>query len=88
MLRSTVAICREFRFPIDIILLALPQLTQNNDQSIIDDLILIYSSRRFSSSILKLLIEDRPTAHAERFNNNTNVVELVVGDIVMVKNYY
>ena len=36
ILRSSVAIGREFRFPIDINLSALPQLIQNNVQSTID----------------------------------------------------
>ena len=41
------------------------------------------SNRCFSSSNLKLLIEDCRTNHAEQVNNNKNVVELVVGDIFM-----
>ena len=36
ILRNTVAICRKYRFPIDINLSALPQLTQNNSQSTIN----------------------------------------------------
>ena len=43
------------------------------------------SNRRFSSSILKILIEDRQNMHAERVNNNKNIVELIVGDIVMAR---
>ena len=42
-------------------------------------------NRRFSSSILKILIEDRREAHAERFDHNRNIIELVVGDVVMVR---
>ena len=85
ILRSTVAIDREFRFSIDIDLSALPQLTQNNVQSYVDFLLLTNSNRRFSSAILKILIEDRRDAHAERVNNNKNTVDLVVGDIVMTR---
>ena len=85
ILRSTVAIGRQFRFPIDINLPALPQLTQNNAQSTIDYVRLTDSNRRLSSSILKVLIEDRWAMHAERVNNNTNIVELTVGDIVMAR---
>ena len=40
-------------------------------------------NRRISSSILKTLIEDRREAHDERVNNNKNIVDLVLGDIVM-----
>ena len=85
ILRSTVAIGREFRFTIDINLSAVPQLTQNNDQSTIDYLRLADSNRRFSSSILKILIDDRRTIHAERVNNNKNIFDFIVGDIVMVR---
>ena len=42
-------------------------------------------NRRLSSSILKLLIDDRCTTHAERVNNNNKFIELVVSDIVVVK---
>ena len=41
------------------------------------------SNYRFSSSILKILIEDRRTTHAERVNNKKTVVKSVVDDIVM-----
>ena len=85
ILRSTVATGREFRFPIDINLSPLPQLTQNNAQSTIDYLRLTDFNRRFSSSILKILIEDRRNMHAERVNNNKSIVELIVGDIVMAR---
>ena len=64
ILHSVVAIGREFRFSIDINLSALPQLTHNNIQSIIDYLRLVGSIGLFSSSILKLSIEDRRTIHA------------------------
>ena len=85
MLRSTVAIGREFRFPIDIDLSALPQLTQNNARSAVDFLRLTGSNRRFSSSILKIFIEDCREDHAERVNYNKNISQLVVGDIVIAR---
>ena len=34
---------------------------------------------------MKIVIEDRREAHAERVNNNRHIVELVIGDIVMVR---
>ena len=63
----------------------MPQLTQNNAQSAIYFLRLTDSNRRFSFAILKILIEDRHDTHAERFNNNKNIVDLVVGDIVIAQ---
>ena len=50
-----------------------------------DYLKLTDSSRHFSSSILKILIEDRRTAHAEHINNNCNVIFLEPDDIVMAR---
>ena len=70
ILRSTVAIGRSIRFPIDIDLSALPQLTQNNTHSTIDYLRLTNSNRCLSSSILKSLVEDRRTTYAERVKHN------------------
>ena len=85
ILRSTVAVGREFRFPIDIDLSAFPQLTQNNAQSVVDFLRLTDSNRQFSSALLKILIEDRRDAHTARVNNNKNIFDLVVDDIVMAR---
>ena len=61
------------------------QLIQNNAQSTVDFLRLTDSNRRFSSAILKILVEDRRDAHTEQVNNNKNTVNLVVGDIVMAR---
>ena len=70
ILRSNVAMGRKFRFLIDINLSPLLQLTQNSSQSNIYCLRLTYSKRQFSSSILKLLIENCRTTHNERVNKN------------------
>ena len=71
--------------PIEIDVSALPQLKHNTVQSAVHQLRLTDSNHRFSSSILNILIEDRREAHSERVNNNKNIVELVVGDIVMAR---
>jgi len=60
-------------------------LTQNNGQAVLYYLKLADSSRHFSTSILKILIEDCRTAHAERINNNINIVILKPGDIVAAR---
>ena len=52
----------------------LSKLTQKNNQAALDYFKLTDSSHHFSTSILKFLIEDRRTAHAERINNNRNLV--------------
>ena len=85
ILRSIPAIGRELHFPIDINLSTLLKLAHNSGQAALDYLKLSESSRHFSSSILKILIEDRRTAHVERIINNRNVVVLEPGDIVMAR---
>ena len=85
ILRSIPAIGRELKFPLDINLNAMPKLFQNNTNTTIEYIKLTESSRSFSSSILKILIEDRRIAHAERINNYRNLVVLHAGDIVMAR---
>ena len=83
--RIIPTIGRELHFPLDINLSALPKFDHNSGQSDLDYLKLTDSSCHISSSILKILIEDRLIAHAERINNNRNVLFLESGDIVMAR---
>ena len=85
ILRSIPAIGRELKFPFDINLNAMPKLVQNNANAALDYIKLIDSSRNFSSSILKILIEDRRISHAKLINISINLVVLHVGDIVMTR---
>ena len=85
ILRSIPVIGRELRFPIDINLSDLPKLVYNSDQAALDCLKLTDSSCHFSSLILKILIKDRRTSHAERIKNNRNIVVLEPGDIGMAR---
>ena len=85
IIRSIPAIGRELRFPLDISLTALPKLTDNRANSVVEYLRLTDKDRIFSTEILKILIEDRRTAHRDRINNNCNVVTLLHGDVVMAR---
>lgn len=76
ILRSIPAICRELHFTININLHDIPQMVQNNAQVTFEYLRLTDSSCHFSSSILKVLIKDRRTAHAECINNTRILVVL------------
>ena len=69
IIRSVSAIGRALHFSLNINLNAVPKLIQNNAQATLDYLNFTNSHRHYSSSILKILIEDRRTAHAERINN-------------------
>ena len=85
ILRSIPAIGRELKLPLDINLNAMPKLVQNNANAALEYLKLTDSSRSFSSSILKILIEDPRISHTERINNFRNLVVLHAGDIVMAR---
>ena len=76
ILSSFPAIVRELPFPLDINLNVVPNMIQNNDHTELDYLKLTNSPHRFSSSILKTLIEDRRTTHVERINNIRNLIVL------------
>ena len=58
-------------------------MTQNNAQATLDCYKLTESSRPFSSTILKIIIEDRQNDHNERINNYRNLVVLKPGDVVI-----
>ena len=62
-----------------------PKVIQNNAQVTLDYPNFTNSHRHFASSIHKILIEDRRTAHAERINNSKHLVLLKAGDIVMTR---
>ena len=85
ILRSIPAIGQELKFPLDINLNAMPKLIQNNANAALEYLKLTDTFRYFFSSILKILIEDRRIAHAERIINSRNLVVLHAGDIVMTR---
>ena len=86
IIRSIPAINQALRFTLDINLNAVPRLIQNNSQATLDYLNFTTFYRYFASSILKVLIEDRRTAHAERINNSKNLLLLLkAGDIVMTR---
>ena len=85
IIRSVPAIGRALNFPLDINLNAVSKLIQNNVHTTLDYLNFTNSRRHFASSVLKILIEDCRTAHAERINNSKNLVLLNAGDIVMAR---
>ena len=84
ILRSVPTIGRKNYFNHDIDLSALPLIVYNNTESVISYLHLAEPNHFFASETLKILVEDRKTAHAERIKNNRNIVTMHHGDLVMV----
>ena len=80
---SVPTLGRELQFPIDVDISTLPLLVSNNNDSVVSYLRLTDSNRHFATAILKILIEDRRTAHVERINNNINIVSMRPDDFVM-----
>ena len=70
---------------LDINLNTIPKLFQNNANAALDYLKFIDSSCNLSSSILKILMEDRRIGHAERINNSRNLVVWNTRYIVMAR---
>ena len=68
-------------FTIDINIHVFPKITQKNSQIILNYLKRTNSSYHFSSTILKVLIED----HVDLVNNNKSLINLKLGNIVMTQ---
>jgi len=83
--RSIPAVGREFKFPFDFELQPSPALTQNHATEIYNYLSKTASNTAFSHEILKLLLEERHTAHRERANTGRNQAIFKEGDIVSAR---
>lgn len=83
--RRILAMNRKLHFSLKINLNIFPTITQNNSQATINYLNLTDSSRYFSFSILKNLIEEHRTAHSELIHNNRNLAVLQPDDSVMAR---
>ena len=68
-------------FTIDINIHVFPKINQKNSQIILDYLKRTNSFYYFSSTILKVLIED----HVDLVNNNKSLINLKLGNIVMTQ---
>ena len=73
-----LVIGRELKFSLDINLNTMPKLVQYNTNAALYYLKLTGSSRNFSSSILKILIEDLRITHTESIDNSRNLVQVAL----------
>ena len=85
IIRSVAAVGREFKFPLDLILSAPPQPVDADVSAVHNYLRLAQNQSKFSTEILKILIEDRRSYHRERMNQSRNQKLFQLGDIVMVR---
>ena len=85
IIRSIPVIERELRFPLDIDLSGSPPIVSNNSESVVSYLRLADFNHYLTSTILKILVEDRSTFHTERTNNRSNIVIMHLGDLAMTR---
>ena len=81
-MRSVTALGREFRIIIDTELLESPTLNPGNNEKLFKYLRDVSTNSTFMTAVLKIIVEERQTAHRERWNNG-NVLQLFqVRDVV------
>ena len=86
IVRSIPAVGREFRLPLDISLLpAISPPITDHAQAVSEYAVHMSQSTTFNQEILKLLVEERRAAHAERINESRQPVEYQVGDLVLAR---
>jgi len=85
IVRSVPAIGRTLRFPLDIDLAAMPDLIDNQSESVVAYLRYLQRDVPFARQLLAYLVEDRRLIHRERVNKKQYLVKHKPGDIVMAK---
>jgi hypothetical protein len=84
VMRSVAAIGREFRFPLDIEFLGTPTLNDDSNSGLYNYLRHVSGNSTFAIGVLQTLIEERRTAHRDRWNKSRVPQEFKVGDVVKV----
>ena len=72
---------REFRFPLDIELLDQSSLNNKEHSALFHYLRNISFNLQFSISVLQILIDERRSAHSERWNKNREAYKFNKGDV-------
>ena len=76
------AVGRNFKFPIDVYFSGFPQLKYTSNSALYQYLRNFSNDSHFSTSVLKILVEERSTAHRELWNANRVLQSFAVGDVV------
>ena len=84
IIRSVVAVGREFKFPLDLSLQDPPISVDGNVYAVHSFLRLAQTNSRFAMNVLQLLTEERRSYHRERANETRNQRLFELGDLVMV----
>ena len=84
VMRSVAALGREFRFPMDTELIETPVLNSKDNSALFKYLRDVSTNSTFSTAVLQILVEERRTAHRERWNKGNHLKPFQVGDVVKV----
>ena len=85
IVRSVVAVGREFKFPLDITLHDAPTPVHGSVSAVHSSLRLAQENSQFATNILRLLTEERRSYHREKTNESRNQQLFELGDLVMVR---
>ena len=81
-MRSVTALGREFRFPLNTELLECPTLNSSKNEALFKYLRGVSTNSTFATAVLRVIVEERRTAHHEHWNNGEEPQLFQVGDIV------
>ena len=80
--RSVAAVGRHFKFPMDVKLLSSPVLNSADDTALYTYLRDVSNDSTFATSVLQVLVEERRTAHRDRWNKEHARKPFEIGDVV------
>ena len=80
--RCLAAVGRHFKFPMDVALSADPTLNDDSQSALFTYLRDVSNDSQFATAVLQILIEERRTAHRDRWNSKRAAKQFKVGDVV------
>jgi len=80
--RSMAAVGRDFKFPMDVKLSAMPTISGNTNSALFKYLRDVSNDSKFATSIVQILMEERRDAHRLRWNKDKVEQPFEIGDVV------
>ena len=80
--RSMAALGRDFKFPMDVELSAMPVINDNQNSALFKYLRDVSNNSKFATSVVQILVEERREAHRLRWNKDKIEQLFELGDVV------
>ena len=80
--RSMAAVGRDFKFPMDVELSAMPTINDNKNSALYKYLRDVSNDSKFATSVVQILVDERREAHRLRWNKDKVEQLFEVGDVV------